>query len=120
MIRIFINSFDWSVTVQLKAFMVDQQYLKTIRIVITQTEADAFKAGGMYALYRLKLDTILLRDESQLVDEWGTKYISEGCLVEKRDGCYMFTRYFYHPKHKPIPIPLPSAERLQELGLQQF
>lgn len=108
MIRIFINSESWRLGLKLQALSIDEKNLKTVRIVVTKTEAESF-IGGAWYIFGEKMK----RFYSFLDD---ALYI--GCLAEEDDLMYSFTAYF-RLKNSPQPqtIKLPPPEKLAELGL---
>lgn len=109
MIRIFINSEPTSLGLDLKAFKVEEENLKSIRICITDTEAELFKAGGLWAIYKLRLEAY-----KQYVEN----YFYFGCLVEGKDGFTVFTaRFLKNGSGYPDRLKLPPVEELKEMHL---
>ena len=113
--RFFVNSFPWSLSIDLRAFAIEPEDLLTYKVKISKLEAELFKGGGAWALFKLKTNAYLESNPEKFSDEWGNKFEYFGCLAEEDENTYTFSAYYV--KNQPKEIKLPAPEKLKELGL---
>jgi hypothetical protein len=113
MIRIFISSSLFSFKIQLRAYAIDPQYLKSACIIVSKTEAKYYKGGGIWQLYHIRKQMM----ERDFTDHEDYEYI--GVLAEEDKDNYVF-RIHYKKKYSPplVELPLPDKKTLKKLGFE--
>lgn len=106
----FINFTPSHLHIELRAFKVNNKDLLRYRIMINKTTADKWKNDGKWALYSYRLKKYL-----EIVGNEDFRYY--GVLFEEREYEYAFTAIFIRSGVTPNEFPLPSSEKLKELGL---